>query len=204
MDAVEPVAVDQLHHDVGLAVLFAVAVDLDDVRMVDRRQRARLLQKLVHERPVLPDALLHHLERDRAAERLVVRLVHRAHAALAQLVDQQEVREPRRHLELRAAGGAPYRRKRVAVRDVQLLAAVGARDGVEPFEKDVGGQRTHTKSSVRCIRCGPLRAGAAASAPCARACGSRPRRRPPTAARRSPPPSAPSRGSPAGSSRTPP
>jgi len=134
---VEAVAVDELHDDVGLGVFLAVAVDLDDVGVVDGGEGAGFLQELLDEGAVLAEGLLGHLEGDGAAEGLVIGAVDGAHAALAELLQDDEVGEPRRDEPLGAAGGAAVEVEGCAGADVAGLAAFSAGDQLEGLEDDV-------------------------------------------------------------------
>ena len=104
LDVVETSAIDEFHNDVRLAVFFAVAVDLNNVGIVDGSQGARFLQKLLNENTILADRLLHDLDGDRAAESFVIGLIDRTHAALAQRAKQNKVSKARRHAHFGAAG----------------------------------------------------------------------------------------------------
>jgi hypothetical protein len=143
LDVVEAGAVDQFHHDVGLAVFLAVAVDLDDVGVVDGGQGAGLLQELFDEDAVLADGLLHDLDGDGAAEGFVIGLVDGAHAALAELFEQDEVGETGGHAHFGAAGRAEDQGEGGGLGGVDRLGAFGAGDDVEPLDDDV----------ACCVRC---------------------------------------------------
>ena len=77
-------ALEQLHGDEQVALVFADFVDLADVRMVDAGRRARLAPEALARRLVLRQRR-HRLQRDRAMELLVARGIDDAHPALAEL-----------------------------------------------------------------------------------------------------------------------
>ena len=80
--------------------------------MVQARRGLRLALEALDERGVVAEGLQHHLDADLAVQHLVMREVHAAHAAVAQLALEQEVAEVGRrgnHLfvSLIAHGKAP-------------------------------------------------------------------------------------------------
>ena len=85
----ERVALEVLHHHVDDAVLGLAEVgDVDDVLVVDLVGGARLAEEALAQALVLRQRRVEELERDVAADELVARAVHRAHAAHAeQLLD---------------------------------------------------------------------------------------------------------------------
>ena len=91
--AASGLAVDQLHHHVrhgeplGQRRL-AVVVDAGDVRVAQPRGGQRLLPEPVAERPVGGQPRGQHLDRDLAAEDLVVAAPHHRHATGAEPLDQ--------------------------------------------------------------------------------------------------------------------
>ena len=116
-------ALAQLHGHVGGVVLLPEAVDADQRRVVELRQQARLVQKAVQ--PALKGAGDRRLARyhaavwraggdgaghvfldgDRAAQRLVVRLVDDGKAAFAQHAAQFELAQPRARSQAVGGGG---------------------------------------------------------------------------------------------------
>ncbi len=114
--------VDELECDVELPARVADLVDTDDVWMAELGQRAAFAQQLLVDGAA---ARAQHLERDLAIELRVVRGVHDAGRALADLVEDDEPIElradgelgstPRRGLdELTARRGHQRRRRRAA------------------------------------------------------------------------------------------
>src|SRR6185503_18955088 len=84
----EVLAADELHHDEGDLGLLAEVVYLDDVRMVEARDRLRLLAEThrILARDLLVEVALEDgLDRDRAVQLRVERLVHDTHGAAADL-----------------------------------------------------------------------------------------------------------------------
>ena len=77
-------AFDQLRDDVARLVVIADFVNGQDVRVVQRRRRARLLQEAGDALGIGTQALEQELDRHRPAERRIVRLVDLAHAAAAE------------------------------------------------------------------------------------------------------------------------
>ena len=75
---------DELHRDVRDSVRLADVVDGQDVRMVERRGRARLLLEALTAAGVGGQGLGQHLDRDLAPEPRVPRPIHLAHAAGAE------------------------------------------------------------------------------------------------------------------------
>ena len=74
---------DQLEHEVGRAVLVAEVEDLDDVRVLQARHRARLLLESLAVFRVLGEEIGQDLDRHVAVEGGVVRAVDGCHAAAA-------------------------------------------------------------------------------------------------------------------------
>ena len=85
--------VEKLHHDKLLAVGLADVVDRADVRMVESRRSSRLSLKSFNREPILQDAFGEKLERNVAAEAVVVGFVDDTHAAATQLVDHGVMRD---------------------------------------------------------------------------------------------------------------
>ena len=77
--------VEELHRDVVGALRLAAVVDRDDVRMGEPGGVLRLAPEALHERVVRRVAVVEDLDRDAAAELLVLREVDVRHAARAQL-----------------------------------------------------------------------------------------------------------------------
>ena len=85
----ERLALEELHHDVGVPVGRAIDVDdLHDVRAADLRGDARLLQEALDEPRAARELRVEHLDRDARAEDRVERLVDRAHPAVAEDADE--------------------------------------------------------------------------------------------------------------------
>ena len=78
---VERLALEQLHGDERLAVLFADLVNRADVRMIERRGRARLEPEALGGLRVALQIVRQELQRDVPAQRQVLGLVDDAHAA---------------------------------------------------------------------------------------------------------------------------
>ena len=74
---------DELHRDEEVSVHLAEVVDADDVRMLKRRRRLRLVQKALAELLLPRDRVVHHLDRDHPVEDRVLRLIDDAHRTLA-------------------------------------------------------------------------------------------------------------------------
>ena len=75
-------AVEQLHDEKRLPVIFVELVERTDVRMADARGGARLAPEALARAFVRQRVRPHDLDRDRAIEPIVVRGIHDAHAAL--------------------------------------------------------------------------------------------------------------------------
>ena len=80
--------VEVLHRDVVGALRLAAVVDADDVRMAEARGVARLALEPLDELLVARVALVQHLQRDLAAELLVLGQVDVGHAAGAELAQR--------------------------------------------------------------------------------------------------------------------
>ena len=114
-DRRERLAIEKLHHDEGGLLGLFDGEDGDDVRVAQRRGRARL----AHEPPTRSLTLRpvgHALDGDDAPEPLVLGFEHRPHPALADLREDAVVEQRRR----RAAGGRRHRRR---VQRISILAA---------------------------------------------------------------------------------
>jgi hypothetical protein len=81
----ERLALEQLHRDEELALVFADFVQLTDVGMADARRRARFAPQPLA-RFVVGNFGAHGFERHRAAKPRILGGIHDAHATLAQLV----------------------------------------------------------------------------------------------------------------------
>src|SRR5438876_8281207 len=75
----------ELHRDEQRVLAFARLVDGDDARVLERRLQHRLAAKARAELAVAAEVPCEHLQRDGAVERELRRLVHRPHAAAAEL-----------------------------------------------------------------------------------------------------------------------
>jgi hypothetical protein len=83
-DAVERLAIDQLHGEKGQAVVFADLVDRADVGMIDRGRRAGLPQQAGAGRVVIRVSRAQDFDRHVTTEFVVVGAIHVAHAAGAE------------------------------------------------------------------------------------------------------------------------
>ena len=83
-DEAQVLSLHVLHDDVERPVVFqpAEVEHLDDVRMVESAGRLRLALEASHQRRILEQLRLEHLERHRPLEREVAGPVHLAHPAL--------------------------------------------------------------------------------------------------------------------------
>ena len=102
----ERLPLEILHDQKGLAVLLTDVVDGADMRVVQNRGGPRLALEALQGLPILDQALGKELERHRAAEAGVFRLVHHAHAASAETVRDAIVGDGFADQE-RAAGHQP-------------------------------------------------------------------------------------------------
>src|SRR5258705_11924091 len=84
-------AFEELHHDVGAAILFADVVDRANVGMVERRGRLRLSLESAQSLRIAGDIIGKKLQGDEAVKARVLGLVYDAHAASAQLFDDAVV-----------------------------------------------------------------------------------------------------------------
>ncbi len=82
---------DVLHGVETDAVVHAVIEDADDVGVVQPGRRAGLVAEPAQVLLAVAELLVHHLERDVAAERFAHRLIHHAHAALAEIAEDPVV-----------------------------------------------------------------------------------------------------------------
>ena len=103
---VQAPALDELHRVVVDAVIAPDGVDRDDVPVLELRGGARLVSKALQLASIEKARKGQHLERHASTERDLLRLVHDAHAAAADLPDDAEVadglRGPRRALVIDA------------------------------------------------------------------------------------------------------
>jgi hypothetical protein len=84
-ELLEAAALDHLHGDVVRALCFAAVVDRDDVRVRERCGRLRLAPEALDEELVVRVAVVEDLDRDAAAELLVLGQIDIRHAPGAQL-----------------------------------------------------------------------------------------------------------------------
>ncbi|MCG3180811.1 MAG: hypothetical protein BIFFINMI_03174 [Phycisphaerae bacterium] len=124
-DPVQPRALDVLHDVEVKPLLLADAVDLHDVGVVQPRRDAGLALEALELALVGQRQRGQHLERDAAAERLLLGFVDDAHAAAADLADDAEVAQL---LELRRSERGP-----------PVAAALAA--GFEPLQRGDGGEQ---------------------------------------------------------------
>jgi hypothetical protein len=89
-------ALEEAHGEEMAAVVLAHLVDGDDVRVVERGRRLRLVAEAMDGGLVGEPGAQDHLERHGAAEARVARLVDDAHAAAAELLEDLVVGEARR------------------------------------------------------------------------------------------------------------
>ncbi len=80
-------ALNELHRDEEVSIRFAEVVDADDVGVLERCGRLRLVQKALAEVVLPRDRLVHHLDRDVAIEDGVMGPVYDTHRALAYELD---------------------------------------------------------------------------------------------------------------------
>jgi hypothetical protein len=91
---VEPTSFDPLHRIVAEAADLADVEDRHDVRVVQTRGGAGLVQEPATAGRVGRGVPAQHLERDRPVEAHVYGLVHHAHAAAAELADDPVAGDP--------------------------------------------------------------------------------------------------------------
>ena len=84
----EAVALDQLHHEDGRAVVVDHVVEADDVRVLEPRERGRLALEAHAQLGLVGDPGVEDLHGDVAVEPLVVRAPDDAHAAATELLAQ--------------------------------------------------------------------------------------------------------------------
>ena len=83
----ERLALEQLHRDEELAVVLTDLMDRADVRMIERRRRARLAMEALHRPVVAGEILRQELERDVPAESEVLGVVDDAHPPAAKFAE---------------------------------------------------------------------------------------------------------------------
>ena len=92
LDAVlQGVAFEELHCDIGSAVLVANVVEDADVRVIQSGSSPSLLLKTAGSSRVVSDVVVQEFERDKAAEADVFGLVNHTHAAAAQFLQDAVV-----------------------------------------------------------------------------------------------------------------
>lgn len=137
LDMVEAVTIDEFHNDVGLVVLFAVVVDLDDIGVIDGGEGAGFLKELGDEGAVAGDIALCDLDGDGAAEGLVIGAVDGAHTAFSEHLEEDEVGEARGHTELFPAVGAREELEGGDTAGIDGGLTFGTGHSIEAFEDDV-------------------------------------------------------------------
>jgi hypothetical protein len=121
----ERFAGDVLEREVRPAIVLADRVEGHDVRVVEARGRAGLLEETLDAMD-LHDRALDELQRDPAAERDVLREVDLAHRPLAEEAADPEVTDPRVFGEQRIW---PIRMiSHVSINDLPVIAGVKLRD----------------------------------------------------------------------------
>ena len=115
----EGAAVEELHRDVVRVLRVAAVVDRDDVRVVERRGVLRLAAEALDELVVVRVAVVEDLDRDAAAELLVLGEVDVRHAARSELAH-----DPVAPVEERVDEGVAYRHGRLQGRDMVTDPAV--------------------------------------------------------------------------------
>ena len=83
-DLIERLAVEELHHQIGIALMIAQVIDDDDVGVLQHAGGFGLTVEALEQVGILGKAAGHHLDGDDALDEVIHRLVHDAHAALAQ------------------------------------------------------------------------------------------------------------------------
>ena len=93
-DAVlQRLAVEQLHHDEALTLVFADVEEHADVRVIERRGDARLAREPGERLRIVRQMRRQQLERHLPAEPAILGAIDHAHAAPAELLDDLVVRE---------------------------------------------------------------------------------------------------------------
>jgi hypothetical protein len=88
-------AIHELHEQVIKAACLSEVIHADDVRMIQRRERLRLLFKPRRELRIVRPLRGEQFERHEAVQRLLPCLVNHAHAATAEAFEDFELREVR-------------------------------------------------------------------------------------------------------------
>ncbi len=83
----ERLAFDELHREIGLALVLADQVDLHDVRIVELRHAARLAEEAFDHQGVVGQCLRQHLDRHMSLQRGLEALVDHAHATAPEFGD---------------------------------------------------------------------------------------------------------------------
>ena len=129
----------ELHFEIRAAAVFAEGVDLRDVRVVQPgRALGLVLEGLVRGASGF-EAVADDLDGDAAPELFLFREERRAHAAGAEVLEEQEVREAAGDFPLRAARRARHPRKRLDAPHVDGGAARFARRRFHRLDRDLGG-----------------------------------------------------------------
>ena len=115
---VEMAAADELHDDVGLALLLAEGIDLRDVRMVELGGGLGFAAERLEELRFLAKASKHDLDRHDARQSLVVGAVHAAHAPGSEASEKPVGPKPSGNRHRSAARRALRLRERIERRDV--------------------------------------------------------------------------------------
>ena len=109
-------AVHELHQQEVEAARLPEIVHGDDVRMIQRRERLRLLFKPLGELRIVRALRREQLQRDETVQRFLPRLVDHAHAAAPEAFEDFELRKMRREFlrrEWRQRPGAVVRARRL-------------------------------------------------------------------------------------------
>jgi hypothetical protein len=140
-DHLKALAVDELHGVVATAVLFADAINRDNVGMVQPGRRSRFALKALQVKRPAGLRRQQHLESHMPAQRFLHRLVHHSHAAPAHDPEQQIITQPAGRV-----GPLPGRdRFRLCSNGAKLFDHGQRREGFA----DAGGP---VPDSARCIR----------------------------------------------------
>ena len=90
---IERVPFEQLHRDEWRALELVDLVDRADIRMIERRCRARFAHEALEHLPILGAARAQELERNGTTELYVFGAIYHAHAAFTQRLDHPVVRD---------------------------------------------------------------------------------------------------------------
>src|SRR3954466_233604 len=118
-------------------LVLADAEDRDDVAVPEIGGRPGLAEETLHRAVVGPGGAGEHVDRDAAAQRLLLGLVHDAHAAPADLADEPAIADPP---GLRRAAAGPFA-ARARVRLPALHGGDGREQGADllrPFRASCG------------------------------------------------------------------